>query len=103
MAINGYVLHQETLLFHLIRQLAEADIVTGFQLGRVQLDLLSQLNQAWWSSQAAVQSHLFSTIRIIIKITILNNFAIFITGFGGGGGAGSVLLSSVRAADKLSF
>ena len=39
---------------HLVGQLAEAHIVSWFELGRVQLDLLSQLDQAWWGSQTAL-------------------------------------------------
>ena len=49
--------HKMVSLFcfaHLVGQLAEAHIVSWFELGRVQLDLLSQLDQAWRGSQTAL-------------------------------------------------
>ena len=39
---------------HLIWQLTEADVVTGFELCCVQLDLLSQLHKAWRGPQTAL-------------------------------------------------
>ena len=80
---------------HLVGQLAEAHIVSWFELGRVQLDLLSQLDQAWWGSQAALQSHLFQCVKVVRRKCYLKMLVCVSTGLGGGGGAGRVFLSSV--------
>ena len=87
---------------HLIGQLAEAHIVSWFELGRVQLDLLSQLDQAWRGSQTALQSHLLQCLKVVEKNVIGKLLVGVSTGLGGGGGAGRVFLSSVRTVDRLS-
>ena len=80
---------------HLVGQLAEAHIVSWFELGRVQLDLLSQLDQAWRGSQTALQSHLLQCLKVTEKKGIGKLLVCVSTGLGGGGGAGRVFLSSV--------
>ena len=68
---------------HLIGQLAEAHIVSWFELGRVQLDLLSQLDQAWRGSQTALQSHLFQYVKVVRRKCSRKNAGMCVYRFGG--------------------